>query len=129
MTQLLYMGRENHSFAYAKTAQMFSVFIFDTRIEEFILYIYSQFQDSSFLLSLYRPVCVRPGREPRKSVFSRRGSYVPFLFSQLHFLYHNSYKWIFTLWLASQICRYKICMQYMCLTSGRVPTGSGKSGK
>ena len=28
----------------------------------------------SFLLRMYRPVCVRPDRKPRRPVFSRRGS-------------------------------------------------------
>ena len=27
-------------------------------------------------LKLYRPVCVRPGRKPRRPVFSRRGSFI-----------------------------------------------------
>ena len=35
-----------------------------------------KFQASSSFLSLYRPVCVGPGRKPRRPVFSRRGSYV-----------------------------------------------------
>ena len=34
----------------------------------------SEFQASSSFLSLYRPVCVGPGRKPRRPVFSRRGS-------------------------------------------------------
>ena len=33
-----------------------------------------QFQYSHFLLRLYRPVCVRPGRKPRRPIFSRCGS-------------------------------------------------------
>ena len=32
------------------------------------------FKASSSFLSLYRPVCVGPGRKPRRPVFSRRGS-------------------------------------------------------
>ena len=35
----------------------------------------SKFQASSHLLWLYSPVCVRPGRKPRRPVFSQRGSY------------------------------------------------------
>ena len=39
------------------------------------LYLYRKFQDSNFLLWLHRSVCVRPGRKPRRPVFSRRGSF------------------------------------------------------
>ena len=35
----------------------------------------SEFQASSHLLWLYRPVCLGPGRKPRRPVFSQRGSY------------------------------------------------------
>ena len=34
-----------------------------------------KFQASSHLLWLYRPVCIGPGRKPRRPVFSERGSY------------------------------------------------------
>ena len=40
-----------------------------------LLPIYMKFQASSHLLWLYSPVCVRPGRKPRRPVFSQRGSY------------------------------------------------------
>ena len=36
----------------------------------------SEFQASSHLLWLYSPVCVGPGRKPRRPVFSERGSYI-----------------------------------------------------
>ena len=32
----------------------------------------------SHLLKMYSPVCVGPGRKPRRQVFSRRGSYVTY---------------------------------------------------
>ena len=35
----------------------------------------SEIQDSNHLLCLYSPVCVGPGRKPRRPVFSQRGSY------------------------------------------------------
>ena len=35
----------------------------------------TKLQTSSHLLSLYSPVCVGPGRKPRRPVFSQRGSY------------------------------------------------------
>ena len=48
----------------AVTAQLISAFDFTTRIVQFLLYLYSKFQDSNLLLRLYTPVCVRPGRKP-----------------------------------------------------------------
>ena len=43
-------------------------------------------QDSNFLLRLYRPVCDRLGRKPRRPVFSRRGSNYNSLDCLLHVL-------------------------------------------
>ena len=40
-----------------------------------LYYLNPKFQASSHLLWLYSPVCVRPGRKPRRPVFSQRGSY------------------------------------------------------
>ena len=39
-----------------------------------LYFLNSKFQASSHLLWLYSPVCVRPGRKPRRPVFSERGS-------------------------------------------------------
>ena len=39
-----------------------------------LIFIYLKFQASSYLLWLRRPVCVLPGRKPRRQVFSWRGS-------------------------------------------------------
>ena len=52
---------------------------FPTRIVQFLVYLYPKFQASSHLLWLYSPVCVGPGRKPRRPVFSERGSYSLFL--------------------------------------------------
>ena len=41
----------------------------------FLYYLYPKFQVSSHLLLLYSPVCVGPGRKPRRPVFSQRGSF------------------------------------------------------
>ena len=49
-----------------------------TRIVQFLFYLNPKFQASSSFLSLYRPVCVGPGRKPRRPVFSRRGSFYTF---------------------------------------------------
>ena len=49
---------------------------FYTRIVQSLFYLNPKFQASSHLLWLYSLVCVRPGRKPRRPVFSERGSYV-----------------------------------------------------
>ena len=51
-------------------------FVFATRIVLFLFFLNPKFQASSLLLRLYRPVCVGPGRKPRRPVFSRRGSII-----------------------------------------------------
>ena len=60
------------------TAKLISAFVFATRIVQFLFYLNPKFQASSSFLSLYRPVCVGPGRKPRRPVFSRRGSYISY---------------------------------------------------
>ena len=54
--------------------QLISAFVFATRIVQSLFYLNPKFQASSHLLWLYRPVCVGPGRKPRRPVFSQRGS-------------------------------------------------------
>ena len=41
-----------------------------------LFYLNPKFQASSHLLWLYSPVCVGPGRKPRRPVFSERGSFI-----------------------------------------------------
>ena len=53
-----------------------SAFVFATRIVQFLFYLYPKFQASSFVLELYNPVCVEPGRKPKFLVFSCEGSYM-----------------------------------------------------
>ena len=55
----------------AVTAQLISTFLFASQIVQFLLYLYPKFQDSSFLLCVYRQACVGPSRTPRRLVFSR----------------------------------------------------------
>ena len=71
---------ENQTFSYAKTkaqisfavtAKLISAFVFATLIVQ-SLFLNPKFKASSLLL-----VCVRPGRKPRRQVFSWRGSYIP----------------------------------------------------
>ena len=80
--------REKTGFAYAKTktqisfavtAKLISAFVFATRIVQFLFYLNPKFQASSHILWLCSPVCVGPGRKPRRPVFSERGSNYVFI--------------------------------------------------
>ena len=52
------------------TAKLISAFVFATRIVQFLpCYLYPNYQ---VLLRLFRPVCVKPGRKPRRPVFPRQ---------------------------------------------------------
>ena len=75
---------ENRIFAYAKTktqisfavtAKLISVFVFATRIVQSLFLLSPKFQVSSHLQWLPSPICVTPGRKPRRPVFWRRGSF------------------------------------------------------
>ena len=56
------------------TAKLVSAFVFATRIVQSLYLLHPKCQASSHLLWLYIPVCVGPGRKPRRPVFSQRGS-------------------------------------------------------
>ena len=71
--------RKQTQISFAITAKLISVFVFATRIVQSFPFLHTQFQVSSHLLWLYSPVCVGPGRKPRRPVFSRRGSNKPML--------------------------------------------------
>ena len=67
--------KKNRIFGYAKTkvqiscavtAQLINAFGFATPIVQFLFYLYSQFQDSSFLLCVYKSVCVGPGQKSQR---------------------------------------------------------------
>ena len=60
--------------SFAVTAKLISAFVFATRIVQSLYFLNPKFQVSSHLLWLYSPVCVGPGRKPRRPVFSQRGS-------------------------------------------------------
>ena len=62
--------------SFAVTAKLISAFVFATQIVQSIYYLNPKFQGSSHLLWLYSPLCVGPGRKPRRPVFSQRGSNV-----------------------------------------------------
>ena len=77
-------GKTGFLHAYAKTktqisfavnAKLISAFVFATWIVQSLFYLNAKAHDSSHLLWLYSPVCVGPGRKPRRRVFSQRGPY------------------------------------------------------
>ena len=57
------------------TAQLISAFVFAIRIVQSLYYLNPKFQAFSHLVWLYSPVCIGPGRKPRRPVFSQRGSF------------------------------------------------------
>ena len=70
-TGFLHMRKQRRTSA----AQLISAFVFAIRIVQSLYYLNPKFQDSSHLLWLYSPGCIRPGGKPRRPVFSERGSY------------------------------------------------------
>ena len=68
-------GKTNNLQPQSVTAKLISAFVFATRIVQFLFYLNPKLQASSSFLRLYSPVCVGPGRKPRRPVFSRRGSF------------------------------------------------------
>ena len=55
--------------SFAVTAKLISAFVFASRLEQSLCLLNSKFQASSSILWLYNPVCVGPGRKPRRPVF------------------------------------------------------------
>ena len=86
----------------AVTAQLISAFVFAIRIVQSLYYLNPKFKASSHLLWLYRPVFVGPGRKPRRSVFSQRGSYT---------LYHIKLIDANKIKLNLQSCNFKLIWQ------------------
>ena len=61
-----------------------SAFAFATWIVQSLFFLHPKFQASSYLLRLYRPVCVGPGRKTKLLVFSRTGSLLVFIGLEFH---------------------------------------------
>ena len=61
---------------YAKTKTLISAFVFATWLVQYLYFLNTKFPASSHLQWLYSPVCVRPGRKPRRPVFSQQGSLI-----------------------------------------------------
>ena len=71
----LHMRKQKTQISFAVTAKLIIAFVFAIRIGQSLYYLHPKLQASSHLLWLYRPVCVGPGRKPRRPVFSQRGSF------------------------------------------------------
>ena len=61
--------------SFAVTSKLICAFVFATRIVQSLYFLNPEFQASSHLLWLHSPVCVGPGRKPRRPVFLERGSF------------------------------------------------------
>ena len=73
-TDFFAFAKTKTQISFAVTAKLISAFVFAIRLVQFLFYPSPKFQVSSHLLWLYSPVCVGPGRKPRRPVFSQRGS-------------------------------------------------------
>ena len=76
MSLIIAYAKTKTQISCAVTAQLISAFVFAIWIVQTLFYQNPKFQASSHLLWLYSPVCVGPGRKPRRPVFSQRGSYL-----------------------------------------------------
>ena len=73
-TGFLHMRKTKAQISFAVTVKLISTFVFTTQMVQSLYFLNPKFQASRHLLWLYSPVCVGPGRKPRRPFFSRRGS-------------------------------------------------------
>ena len=73
--RLFAYGKTKTQISFAVTAKLISAFVFAILIVQSLYFLNPKFQASSHLVWLHSLVCVRPGRKPRRPVFSHRGSY------------------------------------------------------
>ena len=92
-TGFLHMRKQKTQISFAVTAKLISAFVFATHIVKSLFYLNPKFQASSHLLWQYSPVCVGPGRKPRRPVFSQGGSYLVTIWLRdshfLAYIYHH----------------------------------------
>ena len=68
--------------SFAVIAKLISAFVFATRTVQFLYFLNPKFPASNHLLSLYIPVCVRPGLNPN-CWFSHAQAHLPYFFTQV----------------------------------------------
>ena len=73
--RLLAYAKTKAQISFAVTVQLISACVSATLIVQSLYFLNWKFKASSHLLWLYSPVCVGPGRKPRRPVFSQRGSF------------------------------------------------------
>ena len=64
------IGETKTQISFAVTVKLISAFVFATQIVQSLYFLNPKFQASSHLLLPYSPVCVGPGRKPRRPVLS-----------------------------------------------------------
>ena len=98
-------GKTGFLHAYAKTktqisftvtAKLISAFVFATWIVQSLFYLNAKSHDSSHLLWLYSPVCVGPGRKPRRRVFFHNEAHMR-LFKLISTFCCSLFRWISTI--------------------------------
>ena len=72
--------------SFTVTAKLISAFDFAIQVVQALWYLNPNFQDFSYLLWLYSPVCVGSGRKPQRPVFSQRGSFYIEFFAGLEYV-------------------------------------------
>ena len=80
-----------------------------------------KFQASHNLLWLYSPVCVGPGRKPRRPVFSQRGSYIHVHVLNILIVYQVSGERLQDLWSIMQTSpcnEYPLTSHFYIVTLG-----------
>ena len=75
-TRFLPRQKQRHRISFAVIAKLISASVFATQLVQFLYFLNSEFPVSSHLLHLHSLVCVRPGRKPRRPVFSRHSSHI-----------------------------------------------------
>ena len=101
--------------SFSVTAKLISVFVFATQIVQSLYFLNPKFQASSHLLWLYSPVCVRPGRKPRRPVFLQRGSINVRPAQLAQFIVHLGLACIWELAaLRERLHTHKIFTKYQC---------------
>ena len=73
-TGFLHMRKKKTEIIFAVTVKLISAFVFATWKVQSLYFLNPKFQASSHLLRLYSLVCVEPGRNPRRPVFSQKGT-------------------------------------------------------
>ena len=69
--------------SFSVITKLITTLVFTTQIVQCLFFLNSNFQASSYLLWLYKPISVRPGRKPQRPVYSCHGSNYFTLFPRL----------------------------------------------